>query len=422
MGLFQIFAILLVLTASFGWLNHRYLGLPTTVGLMVIALALSLLLIFAHPFDPRLEQEAARLLESIDFDRTLLHGVLGFLLFAGALHVDVSDLRQQGLVIGVLATIGTLLSTVVVGGLAWLVMRGLDIPVPLLHALLFGALISPTDPIAVLAMLKSIGAPRRLEIQIGGESLFNDGVGVVVFLTLLEMAQVGPRDGGIGVGTILKLFAQEAIGGLLFGLGAGVAAYQMLKRIDSYQIEILISLALVAGGYALADALHLSAPLAMVVAGLLIGNHGRAFAMSDRTREHLDTFWELVDEMLNAMLFVLLGLEVFILTFRGAYLVAGLVAIPVVLGARFLAVGIPIGILARFLEFTPNTVKILTWAGLRGGISVALALSLRAWLPSATTGVLLVMTYVVVVFSVVVQGLTMRRVLQRYLVAPGASG
>ena len=416
MDLFQIFAILLVLTAGVAWLNHRYLGLPTTIGLMVITLALSLLFIFVGPLDHRLEEEAARVLESIDFDRTLLHGVLGFLLFAGALHVDLSDLRRHGLVVGILATIGTALSTVIVGGVAWVVLLGLGIPIPLLHALLFGVLISPTDPIAVLAMLKSVGVPRRLEVQIAGESLFNDGVGVVLFLGLLEMVRVEPRSGEIGLHIIARLFAQEAIGGILFGLVAGAAAYHMLKSIDGYQIEILISLALVTGGYALADALHLSAPLAMVVAGLLIGNQGRAFAMSDRTREHLDTFWELVDEILNAVLFVLLGLEVFVLTFQGAYVVAGLVVIPVVLGARFLAVGIPVRLLARSREFAPHTVKILTWAGLRGGISVALALSLRSWLPAATTDVLLVMTYMVVVFSVVVQGLTIERVLRRYAV------
>jgi len=241
---------------------------------------------------------------------------------------------------------------------------------------------------------------------------------VVVFLALLEMAHAGPAPGGIEIPVLLKLFAQEALGGVLFGLGAGAVAYQMLKRIDGYQVEILISLALVTGGYALAEALHLSAPLAMVVAGLLIGNHGRAFAMSDRTREHLDTFWELIDEILNAVLFVLIGLEMLVLPLRGAYVVAGLVAIPVVLGARFLAVGLPVRALGRFVEFTPHTVKILTWAGLRGGISVALALSLRSRLPAASADVLLVMTYVVVVFSIVVQGLTMRPVLRRCLAAP----
>jgi CPA1 family monovalent cation:H+ antiporter len=280
---------------------------------------------------------------------------------------------------------------------------------------LFGALISPTDPIAVLAMLKSLRAPRTLETQIAGESLFNDGIAVVVFLALLEMVGNGPDAREIRFSAVMTLFAQEVVGGLVFGLAAGGGAYLMLKRIDDYPVEILISLALVTGGYAFADRLHLSAPLAMVVAGLLIGNHGRAFAMSDRTREHLDTFWELIDEILNALLFVLLGLEILVLSLRAEYVIAAFAAIPIVVGARFLATGVAVRLLARRAEFTPHTVKILTWTGLRGGISVALALSLRGRLPSAISDILLVTTYVVVVFSIVVQGLTMRPVLRRYL-------
>lgn len=417
MTLLQVLAILIALTATFAWLNHRYLGLPTTIGVMLVALVASLALVLTHPWIPELEHQAGRLLAAVDFDQTVLHGLLGFLLFAGALHVDLAALRDHGVIVASLASAGVLLSTGLVGGLLWLILGALGLELPWLSCLLFGALISPTDPIAVLAMLKSLGAPADVETQIAGESLFNDGVAVVVFLALL--GSVGPGHGGEGatVQGVTALFARETLGGIVFGLGCGLIAYGMLRAIDNYQVEIMISLALVAGGYALAEVLHLSAPIAMVVAGLFIGNHGRAFAMSEGTREHLDTFWELVDDLLNAVLFVLIGLEVLILPIRPAYVVAGLAVIPVVLVARFVSAGIPVRILARRVPLSPHLVKILTWSGLRGGISVALALSLRGHLPDATTDLLLVMTYTVVVFSIVVQGLTMRRVLDRYLPA-----
>jgi len=420
MGIFDILAILLVLAAVLGWLNHRYVGFPMTVGLMAMGLGLSLILVLISPYYPGLEQDAARLLASIDFDQALLHGVLGFLLFAGALHIDLSDLREHGLVITVLATIATLLSTCIVGGLIWLVLGTLGWSLPLLTCLLFGALISPTDPIAVLGILKSLGAPQQLSAQIAGESLFNDGVGVVIFLALLEFGSAGAGT-DIPAGEIAALFAREAIGGIVFGLVAGLIAFWMLKQVDNYQVELLISLGLVTGGYALADRWHLSAPLAAVVAGLLIGNHGRAFAMSARTREHLDTFWELVDEILNALLFVLLGLEVLVLPLGAGEIVAGLLAIPIVLIARFFATGVPIRLIGRLAQFAPHSVKLLTWGGLRGGISVALALSLRGHLPAEQADVLLVMTYVVVVFSILVQGLTIKPLLRRYLSAASSS-
>ncbi len=415
MDLLQVLAILLVLTASVAWLNHRYLGLPTTIGVMLVALVASLVLLAAHPWIPTLEQEAKRLLTAIDFDRTVLHGLLGFLLFAGALHVDLGSLREHAVIVATLSSVGVLLSTALVGGLTWLTLRAAGLDLPLQPCLLFGALISPTDPIAVLAMLKALGAPNDLETQIAGESLFNDGVGVVVFLALLSASGAAHGAEGTSVAGVASLFARETLGGVAFGVGCGMIAFWMLRAVDNYQVEIMVSLALVAGGYALADALHLSAPIAMVVAGLLIGNHGRAFAMSERTREHLDTFWELIDDLLNAILFVLIGLEVLVLAFRPAYVLAGLAAVPVVLLARFVSAGVPVQALGAFIPLAPHTVKILTWTGLRGGISVALALSLRSYLPEATTDVLLVMTYTVVVFSIVVQGLTMRRVLARFL-------
>jgi CPA1 family monovalent cation:H+ antiporter len=269
-----------------------------------------------------------------------------------------------------------------------------------IYCLLFGALISPTDPIAVLGILKKVDTPKSLETKIVGESLFNDGVGVVIFLILLEMAGSGHE---IGVGRIFMLFVQEAIGGGLLGFAAGMLAYWMLKQVDNYQVEILITLGLVTGGYALADALHLSAPIAIVVAGLLIGNHGRSFAMSEDTRQNLDTFWELADEVLNAVLFLLIGLEVMVLSYTWMSFTGALLAIVIVLSARLISVSVPIFLLKRVRSFSPNVVKILTWGGLRGGISIALALSLPV---GGERDVLLAITYGIVVFSILVQGLT----------------
>ena len=408
MGLFDIIASLLTISAAFSFINYRFLKLPTTIGLMLIALVFSLVLILAGKFLPNSNQWAVDLLRGVDFDATLLHGMLSFLLFAGALHINLNDLRQQYRVITGLATAGVVISTFVVGGLSWLAFKLSGMDFPFLSCLLFGALISPTDPIAVLGILKTTNAPKSLETKIAGESLFNDGVGVVVFLVLLDIG--APGHGQAGMGEIGRLFLQEAIGGAALGLAVGLLTYWVLKNVDNYQVEVLITLALVTGGYALAEALHLSAPIAIVVAGLLIGNHGRSFAMSATTREHLDTFWELVDEILNAVLFVLIGLEVMVLGSSGLELVAGLLAIPIVLLARLVSVAIPISILRFFRTFSPHVVKILTWGGLRGGISVALALSLPA---GQERQIILTVTYMVVVFSIIVQGLTIGRMVQK---------
>ena len=414
MDLFNILAILITLAAVFSYINFRYIGLPVTIGVMVIALSMSLMINLLGSFGLGLKPQAELLLRNIDFDRTLLHGMLSFLLFAGALHIDINDLIELKWSIGALATVGTLISTFLVGTLTWFVLGWFGIGLSYLYCLLFGALISPTDPIAVLSILKTAGAPKSLEMRITGESLFNDGVGIVVFLVILEMA-TGAHE--VSAGHIGLLFIQEVIGGVLFGLGLGYLAYQMLKSVDNYQVELLITLALVAGGYALADALHLSGPIAIVVAGLLIGNHGRLFGMSEKTRAHLDVFWELVDEILNAVLFVLIGLEVLVLTFTKQYLLASLLIIPLVLFARFVAIGIPVTLLRPFRAFSPGAVRIMTWGGLRGGISVALALSLP---PGRERDVILAITYAVVVFSIVVQGLTLGRMVKRTILEPAA--
>ena len=418
MSLFQIIAILVVLAALFSYVNHRLLRLPATIGLMVMAIAMSLLVFAAKGVWPELDATVRDLLERrIDFNEALMHGMLGFLLFAGALHVDLGDLAKQKKIIAILATLGVAGSTLLVGLMTWWITTFLGIDVSFLHCLIFGALISPTDPIAVLAMLKKLGAPRSLATKIAGESLFNDGVGVVVFLALLGVAGLDKGHAHVTAGGVVTMFLVEAGGGAAFGFGIGLIAYLMLRSVDKYQVEVLISLALVAGGYALADALGLSGPIAMVVAGLLIGNHGRSFAMSATTRQHLDVFWELIDEVLNSVLFVLIGLEVLVLTFKGTYLAAGVLVIPAVLLARFVAVGLPVTGLRVIRRFTPHAVKVMTWSGLRGGISVALALSLKGLFDeehAATGDVILVMTYVVVVFSIVVQGLSVSVLLRRW--------
>jgi CPA1 family monovalent cation:H+ antiporter len=407
MKLFNILAILITLSALFAYVNDRFIKLPTTIGVMAISLVGSLAIASLGPLGFGLEEDAMELINSIDFDETLLHGMLSFLLFAGALHIDLERLGRQKWIISTLATASMIGSTFIIGTLAWLVLGWLNIGLPLMDCLLFGALISPTDPIAVLGILKKAGVPESLETKICGESLFNDGVAVVVFLVLLHITAGGQE---ITVGSVIGLFAKETIGGIFFGLIIGMAAYLMLKSIDNYHVEVLITLALVAGGFALADKLHLSGPIAIVVAGLLIGNHGRLLAMSDQTRENLDTFWELVDEVLNAVLFVLIGLEVLVLTINRQYLIASVIIIPLLLLSRLVSVAVPVTLLRRFRTFSPNVIKILTWGGLRGGISVAMALSLP---PGRSRDIILTITYAVVVFSIIVQGLTVGRLVKK---------
>ena len=407
MSLFNIIAILLTLSALFSYLNHRFFHLPTTVGLMLAALLMSLALLLLAALDIHFEDDARLLLERINFSDTLLHGMLAFLLFAGALHIDLEDLSRHKWIIGILATVGILFSSLLIGFSSHWIFALLGMDIPLIYCFLFGALISPTDPIAVLGILKSAGAPRALEIKIAGESLFNDGVAVVLFLALIGLLTGGEE---LTVSGLFHLFMQEAVGGLLFGLFLGWLAFQLLKSIDDYPVEIIITLALVTGGYSLAEYLHLSAPIAIVVAGLLVGNHGRTFAMSDKTIEHLDSFWELVDEMLNGVLFVLIGLEVLVLTVNGDVLLAGLLIIPMILLVRMLSVGIPITLFQMRRTFPKGTVPILTWGGLRGGISVALALSLPT---GNEREILLAVTYIVVVFSILVQGLTIEGLVRR---------
>jgi CPA1 family monovalent cation:H+ antiporter len=400
-------AVLITLAAIFSWANQRFVRLPPTIALLLFSLAVSVGVIALGAFGVHFDQVALRLLSTVDFDKALLHGMLSFLLFAGALHVDFDALASRRGAVGYLATASVLASTALVGGATYVVFGAIGHPLPLAWCLLFGALISPTDPIAVLAILKGAGADPGLRVKMAGESLLNDGVGVVVFLALLGFAAGGessPEGAGL-------LFLREAGGGALFGLAIGWVAYRMLRAVDSYQVEVLITLALVMGGYAAANALHLSGPIAIVVAGVLIGNPGRRFAMSETTIEHLYGFWELIDEIFNAVLFVLIGLEVLLIDFDPAWSWAALLAVPLVLASRFLS--IQAAALLPWLrhEFPPRVVGLLTWGGLRGGISIALALSLPA---GPERGPIITVTYVVVVFSILVQGLTLSRLIRRW--------
>ena len=414
MSLIHTLTILICLAALFSYVNHRFFKLPMTIGLMAVALLFSLSLLVLGKIGVGVEAEAKRFIGAIDFNEALMHGMLGFLLFAGALHVKLEELWDLKWVVGTLAVVGTILSSVLTGTLGYFLFDAVGMPVPFLYCLLFGALISPTDPIAVMGILRGARLPKALEMKIVGESLFNDGVGVVIFLVVLNLL---PK-ASVEVTDVMILFVEEAVGGALLGLALGFVAYHMLRSVDNYQVEILITLALVMGCFGVADLLHTSGPIAVVVAGLLIGNQGRQWAMSEKTREHLDNFWELLDELLNAVLFVLIGLEVLVLTFQQPYLMAGLVAIPLVLTARWVSVVLQIRLFSLVREFSARTITILTWGGLRGGISVALALSLPY---GKMRDAIVTITYVVVVFSILVQGLTINRVLGRSATEQGRS-
>ena len=403
-------ATLLGLAAIIGYINHRFLHLPRTIGLVLIAMAASLIALGIDALIPGwgVGPGFRAALVDIDFSDTLMQGMLGFLLFAGALHVDLGHLAKRGWAIAALATGGLLVSTGIVGVGIWFVFNLTGLNIPLIYCLLFGALISPTDPVAVLGILKTVKVPASLEAKIAGESLFNDGVGVVIFVILLAMATSGGN--ALTLGDITFLFLREALGGAALGLAAGALAFWALRSIDEYNLEVIITLALVTVTYEVAHMLHTSGPIAVVVSGLLIGNHGTRLAMSETTRAHLTNFWTLIDEILNAVLFLLIGLEVIIISTTPGLMWVSLIAIPLVLGARFVAVAVPIGVFGLFRDFTKGAIPVLTWGGLRGGISVALALSL----PNGDEkDAIVTVCYTVVVFSILVQGLTIGKLVQR---------
>ncbi|WP_026379565.1 cation:proton antiporter [Afifella pfennigii] len=409
LSLLDISALLLVVSALFGWLNERFIRLPHTIAMLVMALGASLAVLALDALLPGMQvgEAFAGIVGQVDFFETLMHGMLAFLLFAGAMHVDIGLLRDEKWAVGLMASLGVVISTAIVGFGFFFLARWLGVDIALAWALVFGALISPTDPVAVLSLLKSVRVPESLEVKIAGESLFNDGVGIVVFTVLVAIAAGGGELQAIEIG---EIFLLEAGGGVLLGLAGGWAAVRLMRSIDDYAMEILITLALVTGLYAMALALHMSGPIAVVVAGLVVGNRGQRMAMSEETKGYLFRFWEVVDELLNSVLFLLIGLEVVIIAIDPSLAGLAVASIPLVLMARFVAVLVPITLLSLKRTFTAGSIPVLTWGGVRGGISVALALSLPA---SAAKDPILVATYVVVVFSVVVQGLTIGGLVRR---------
>ena len=414
---FDLLALLLALAALFGFLNNRLLRLPLTVGLLLLALFGTVLAIALDALLPGLglKAELRQVLGTVDFPAALLNGFLSFLLFAGALEVDFADLLARTGPILTLATFGTLLSTALISLALVGVAAGLGLDIPVAWCLVFGALISPTDPVAVLLVLRRVGIPRRLQATVAGESLFNDGIAVVVFSLMLALATGAPA--AHSAWGIAGMFLVEAVGGGLLGLALGGLAFELLRRIDDYNVELIISLALVTGTYSLAAGLGVSGPVAVVVAGILIGNHGMRLAMSERTRQHLKTFWLLVDDTLNALLFLLIGLEIAAIDLAPRALLAMAAMIPIALAVRWSSVAASALPLSLNLPDRFGAFAVLTWGGLRGGLSVAMALSLPA---TPYKNLIVTIAYGIVVFSIVVQGLTLEWVARRTL-APAAA-
>lgn len=412
--IFQISSLLVLLAAFFGYLNEKYLRLPSTIGIILIALFSSFAVIAIDLFIPSLElaPRFRTFIYKIDFNKTLMEVMLGLLLFAGALHVDVESLVKRRWAISLMATFGIVFSTFFIGVIFYFFSGLLDFTVPFVWCLIFGALISPTDPVAVLGIFKSVEIPSTLKAMISGESLFNDGVGVVFFTVLVAISTAGDMDFSSNLIIGMKYFIKEACGGAILGFLTGWIAFRAMKSIDEHNTEVLITLALVLVTYSLASFLHISGPIAVVIAGLLIGNHGSKFAMSENTSEHVQKFWDLIDEILNAVLFLLIGLEILLLDFQLNAFVLSLIFIPIVVLSRFLSVSGIIGTLSLGKKYENGTVPILTWGGIRGGISVALVLSLSE---GPYRDLLLSTTYIVVIFSIIVQGLTIEKVIKKYL-------
>jgi len=401
MPLFNLIAIIVSITALFSYLNYRFIKFPSSIGVMAISLLFSIILIVLQKLGVPFEESAILVLKNIHFSQTLIGGMLSFLLFAGSLHVDLTELKKQKWVVLVLSIIGTLASTFIVGVIMFYVFNLFNLHVPWVYCFVFGALISPTDPIAVMAMLKNVSAPKSLQVKIAGESLFNDGVGIVIFITIMQIV----TNSNIETSRVVGLFLRESVGGGVLGFILGWIAYFLMRGVKDNFVLVLLTLSVVTGGYALALSLNTSGPIAMVVAGIVIGNYGRLKAITEESRKYLDVFWEVIDEVLNAVLFVLIGLEILILKFTSRHVFVGIIAIAVVLFARWLSVLIPISIFRLFRTFVDRVVWILTWGGLRGGLSVAMALSIP---PGPYREVILTTTYFVMAFSVLVQGLTMQ--------------
>jgi CPA1 family monovalent cation:H+ antiporter len=409
MDYFFIITVLVVLSALFGYLNVRVLKLPNTIGLMLITILFTLAVFVLSYFDSTLLNAENYIISQINFETVLLDVMLRFLLFAGALHTNFEQLKVQRWPVFLFSTLGVLTSTFLVGIVTFYLLPTVGLEVSFIYCLLFGALISPTDPIAVLGILKQAGVPKKLETKIVGESLFNDGVGVVVFLTIYQIAKLGSDN--VTAIEVAQLFGQEVIGGIVLGAILGWVTYRLMRSIDDYDIEVIITLAAVMLGTVIAQKLHLSAPLAVVTTGLIVGKDTvRNSAMSKITESYVDKFWELIDILLNTILFVLIGMELLVLTFETSYIIAGVISIPLVLICRYISLLIPVNIFKKKLNFVPNTTLIMTWGGLRGGISIALALGLTQ---EMHRDLFLVITYVIVVFSIIVQGLTVGKLVKK---------
>ncbi len=406
----DFFAILISISAIFGFINHKWLKLPTTIGVMLISVILGISLKVIEQFSPEQVLPLRNFLTGFDFSAFVLDFILCFLLFAGALHVNITELKGAKATVISYATIGVLISTVIIGFGTYIILNWFGIHSTLISCLLFGALISPTDPIAVIGILSKYNIPKKLKTEIIGESLFNDGVGVVVFAVIYSILTGGPQ--ALSFSNIFQIFTVEVVGGLAVGLAIGYLGYFLMKSIDHYQTEILVTLAVVTGGYAVASRFHASGPLAMVVAGLIIGNKGKAHAMSDVTAEYVDKFWELIDEICNTILFVLMGLEIFLLPYDITYVLVGCVLIILSLAARYISLLPAFFIFNRKEQNKSLSLSVLTWGGLRGGISIALALSLAGKVESSN--VFIVSTYCIVLFSILVQGLSIKKLLAKF--------
>jgi CPA1 family monovalent cation:H+ antiporter len=407
MELYYSFSVLIVLTAIFSYLNLRYLKLPPAIGIMLLAMIVSISLVIVGKSYPDMFTGFTDIIASVDFTEVLMGSMLNFLLFAGAIHISLHDLRKQRIPVMIFSTVGVIISTIIVGTLMYFTFILLGVQIRFIECLVFGALISPTDPIAVIAILKKAGIRKSLEVKVAGESLFNDGVAVVLFAVLLQLAQGSAVD--LTFLHVSGLFLQEAGGGLVMGLLLGYIASQGIKRINSYNVTVMITLAVVMGGYLITRFLHISGPLTMVAAGLVIGNYGKAIAMSAMDKDYLDKFWELIDEILNAMLFLIIGFELLLIPNLQQYWLIGPITILIVLMARFFSIWLPIKFVPNIGIFDARTITILVWGGLRGGVSVALALTIDDHLHH---NLFLAITYYVVVFSIVVQGLTVGKLTQ----------
>jgi len=410
MDFYHTFTIIIVFAALFSYINYRFIRLPNTIGIMIISLLASLVMIVVNSLNPDLLVDVRLTIRSIDFHEVLMDGMLSFMLFAGAIHINAAELKKEKATILTFSTVGVLLSTLIIGSLLFGVCKIFELNIGYIYCLLFGALISPTDPIAVMGILKEANIPKEMEIRIVGESLFNDGIAVVVFISILQIINAGMEN--MRPDEILLLFLREAGGGIFLGIVLGYIGFYAFHSIDFYKVEIMITLAIVMGGYYLASVLHVSGPLAMVVAGIITGNQARQYGMSVITRDYVDKFWEIIDEILNAVLFFLIGIEMIIVEFSLQHIWIGIICIVIVLFARYISVFIPFIFLRKNNVFQKHALTILTWGGLRGGISVALALSLPK---TEFSDFFVTITYIIVLFSIIFQGLTIGRVVKKFM-------